>query len=78
MRLGCTQHYIATCVVAFILEEKGMKEKNKTEYNLCFKYSLCKNCPRNKKCTEELKKEKSIPSKRREKIHIDLSNFFKT
>lgn len=55
-----------------------MKDKNKTEYNLCFKYSLCKNCPRNKKCTEELKREKSIPSKRREKIHIDLSNFFKT
>lgn len=55
-----------------------MKGKNKLEYNLCFKYSLCKNCPRNKKCTEELKKEKSIPSKRTEKIHIDLSNFFKT
>ena len=49
-----------------------MKGKKETEYNLCFKYSLYK------KCTEELKKEKSIPSKRREKIHIDLSNFFKT
>lgn len=50
-----------------------MKGKKETEYNLCFKYSLCKNCPRNKKCTEELKKEKSIPSKRREKIHIPIN-----
>jgi hypothetical protein len=55
------------------LEEKGMKGKNKLEYNLCFKYSLCKNCPRNKKCTEELKKEKSIPSKRTEKIYIPIN-----
>lgn len=49
-----------------------MKDKSKTEYNLCFKYSLCKNCPRNKKCTEELKKEKLISSKEREKIYIPI------
>lgn len=57
----------------FYFGGKRMKDKKETEYNLCFKYSLCKNCPRNKKCTEELKKEKSIPSKEREKIYIPIN-----
>lgn len=35
-----------------------MKGKNKLEYNLCIKYPVCKYCPRNKKCEEELETKK--------------------
>lgn len=43
-----------------------MKDKNKTEYNLCIKYPVCKYCPRNKKCEKELIEE-AIKRKRGDK-----------
>lgn len=49
------------------------KERNN---KICFRNVLCKECPRNKKCTEESSKDKPI-LKEREKIHIDLSKFYK-
>jgi hypothetical protein len=34
---------------------KGKKEEDILQY--CFKYYICKLCPRNAKCEEEIKKE---------------------
>jgi len=34
------------------------KNKKKESYNLCFRYSNCKLCPRSSKCDEELTKSK--------------------
>lgn len=56
------QYIILECGLGYkniLLKVIEMKKNKKEKLNLCFKYNMnCKICPRNKKCDEEIKKNK--------------------